>query len=64
MFIYLAAPHLSCATQDLPFWCTDSLDVMHGSVLAMHGLVALRHVRYQFPNQGLNPYPLHCKADS
>ena len=27
-------------------------------------LVTLRHVESQFPDQGLNPYPLHCKADS
>ena len=28
------------------------------------GLNAPQHVGFQFPNQGLNPNPLHCKADS
>ena len=28
------------------------------------GLVAPQHVRSQFPDQGSNPRPLHCKADS
>ena len=28
------------------------------------GLVAPRHVGSQFPDQGSNPHPLHCKADS
>ena len=28
------------------------------------GLVALKHVRSQLPDQGLNPHPLHCKAGS
>ena len=28
------------------------------------GLVALRHVGSQFPDQGLNPRPRQCKADS
>ena len=55
MFIYLATPHLSCATWDLSFWCTDSLDVMHGSVLAMHGLVALEAYEIPVPQPGLEP---------
>ena len=28
------------------------------------GLVAPQRVGSQFPNQGLNPHPLHCKVDS
>ena len=27
-------------------------------------LLALKHMGSEFPNQGLNPYPLHWKAKS
>ena len=34
-----------------------------GSVVVMHGLTC-SVARGIFPNQGSNPCPLHCKADS
>ena len=38
-------------------WSTPCQQLQHT------GLVALGHLGFQFPNQGLNPCLLHCKAD-
>ena len=43
--------------QDLLLRFTDSLAVVRQ-------LLAVQHVASQFPNQGLNPCSLHCKAES
>ena len=51
IFYCLAASGLSCSKwASVQLWRAD--------------LVAPRHVGSQFPNQGLNPCPLHWKADS
>ena len=36
--------------------------VVHG--FSSYGLDALWHVGSQFPDEGLNSHPLHCKVDS
>ena len=36
----------------------------HGLWFWLTGLAALQHVGPWFPDQGLNPRPLHCKPDS
>ena len=47
------------------FWLYWVFIVVRGLLQLWHmGLVALGHVRSQFPHQGSNPFPLHWKADS
>ena len=50
IFIYFAAPCLSCSTQNRQFslWCV-------GSIVAACGI--------QFPDQGSNPGPLHWECE-
>ena len=70
--MYLAVLGLSHGTQDRPcimwdlyLWRMDSLVVIPGLQYLWHiGLVALQHVGSLFPEQGSNPHPLHCRADS
>ena len=45
-------------------WHTGSLVEARAQKLWHTGLVSLRHVGSQFPDQGSNPRPLNCKADS
>ena len=52
-----ACTGLSCATLDL--WRARGLLSSCGT-----GLIALPNVGSYFPDQGLNPSPLHCKEDS
>ena len=44
--------------------CGLSSCEMRSLWLQCEGLVAPRHVGFWFPYQGLNPCPLHWKADS
>ena len=58
MFIYLATPGLSCSTRGL-----RSLLWHAGSVVAARKLSVVACGIY-FSNQGLNPGPLHWRAES
>ena len=51
---------ICCGTQTLWSWHIGS--GAHGC--SGCGTRALQHVGSEFPHQGSNPYPLHCKTDS
>ena len=55
MFIYLAAPRLSCAMRDHSFWCSDCLDVMHGLSACNAWLSCSEACEIPVPQPGLEP---------
>ena len=57
MFVCLAALGLSCVVWDVSLWFSDCL-------WFCVRVIAPWHVGSLFLHQGLNPCPLHCKADS
>ena len=63
LFTYTVASGRGCVTQAFSLWHAGSPVVLH----RLQGARAwLPHSMWDlsFPDQGLNPCPLHCKADS
>jgi len=62
--IYLAATGLDCSVCIMLHHAGSFVEARGLSPVVVHGLSCLWHVAFQFPNQGLNLCPRHCKADS